>query len=104
MMTLTRERLPTRHAHEAVRFRFGNVDYVATLARFPDGRPAEIFVSAGLKHGSDLQHQLDTGCILISLALQYGITVSVLRGALKAGALYQALSFFEGGPIQAVTP
>lgn len=103
-MTPTRERLPTRHAHEAVRFRFGNVDYVATLARFPDGRPAEVFVSAGLKHGSDLQHQLDVAAILASIALQHGVSVRVLRAALKAGALYQALSYFEGGPIQAVTP
>lgn len=103
-MASTRERLPSRHPHEAVRYRHSNIDYTATLARFADGRPAEIFVSAGLKHGSDLQHQLDTAAILASIALQHGVPVRVLRAALKTGALFQALSYFEGGPIKAVTP
>jgi hypothetical protein len=103
MMTGIRERLPNRHDHEAVRFRLDGFEYVATLARFDDGRPAEVFVSAGLKHGSALQHHLDIAAIAVSLALQHGASVDVLRRALKFGALYQALSYFDGGPIKAVT-
>lgn len=100
----TRERLPNRHAHEAVRFRLDGFEYVATLARFDDDRPAEVFVSAGLKHGSALQHHLDVAAITVSLALQHGVPVETLRRALKFGAIYHALSYFDGGPLRAVTP
>lgn len=100
----TRERLPNRHAHEAIRFRLDGFEYVATLARFGDGRPAEVFVSAGLKHGSALQHHLDIAAISASLALQHGTPVKALLRALNFGAIYQALSYFDGGPIKAVTP
>lgn len=102
-MTVTRERLPTRHAHEAFRFRFEDIEFTATLARFADGRPAEIFLSAGVRYGSALQHHLDVAAIATSLALQHGVPVETLRRALKVGALYQALSFFDGGAIKAVT-
>lgn len=52
-MTVTRERLPTRHPHEAVRFR-------------------------------------------------HGVALETIRGSLRIGAVYQALAFFDRGPIRVV--
>ena len=101
-MTVTQERLPTRHPHLVVRFRYNSVDYVATIARFGDGRPAEIFLTASVKYGSELQHLLDVQAILVSVALQHGVPLDTIRRSLKVGAMYQALSFFDGGPIKVV--
>ena len=101
-MTAERERLSNRHAHEVAQFPFEGILYTATLARFDDHRPAELFLAAGVKHGSTLQHHLDVASIAISLALQHGVSVEALRHAIKIGAIHQALGLFEGSLIKAV--
>jgi ribonucleoside-diphosphate reductase alpha chain len=103
-MTAIRELLPNPHTHETIRFRFENMDYVATLARYPDGRAAEVFIAACVRYGSELQRHLDVAAIAVSLGLQHGIPLDTIRRSLKVGAMYQALAFFDGGPIKAVTP
>lgn len=37
-----------------------------------DGRPREVFYSAGFKSGSQLEFQVQDDCVLISLLLQHG--------------------------------
>ncbi|WP_420013263.1 hypothetical protein [Tateyamaria sp.] len=37
-----------------------------------DGRPREVFYSAGFKSGSALKFQIQDACVLISLLLQHG--------------------------------
>ena len=37
-----------------------------------DGRPREVFYSAGFKSGSQLEFQIQDACVLISLLLQHG--------------------------------
>ena len=37
-----------------------------------DGRPREVFYSAGFKSGSALEFQIQDACVLISLLLQHG--------------------------------
>ena len=37
-----------------------------------DGRPREVFYSAGFKSGSALEFQIQDACVLISILLQHG--------------------------------
>lgn len=39
---------------------------------YEDGRPREVFYSAGFKSGSALEFQIQDACVLISLLLQHG--------------------------------
>jgi hypothetical protein len=46
--------------------------------------PAEVFVS-GTKVGSDVDATTRDGSVLLSLALQYGVPVEVMAGAITRG-------------------
>ncbi|WP_299969340.1 hypothetical protein [uncultured Roseobacter sp.] len=60
-----------------------------------DGRPREVFYSAGFKSGSALEFQIQDSCVLISLLLQHGfrpeqISKSLARVELPDGGLSYA--------------
>ena len=76
-----REDLP--HRRDCWRFpiEFNGQHFTVQISLFDDGRPAETFVT-GLKSGSDVQHLSRDGAILLSLALQYGAPVDVVRKSL----------------------
>ena len=80
-MTASRERLQNRRAAETFDFISNGAPYTATIARFPDGRPAEIFIR-GQKADSALDTAAKDAAVLCSLALQYGAPLRVIRGAL----------------------
>lgn len=46
------------------------------------GRVSEVFYSGGLKSGADLRHTIEDNCVLISVALQYGLPLSALSKSL----------------------
>lgn len=85
-----REILPARRMSQTLGFQDRNGQaYAATLGHYPDGRPGEVFLSAG-KAGSDLDINLRDAAIAASLALQYGCPPETLRRAFLREA--------DGGP------
>ena len=92
-MTPSRERLPNRRASEIFTFAHENRLYTATVSRFRDGRPAEIFLNSG-KAGSDVQTNAEASAILTSLALQFGVPAGIIRHAVK-GPIGKALECLD---------
>jgi len=80
-----RERLPNRRNAEIREFEIGGHKFTATVGRFPDGRPAEIFLNAR-RTGSELERGNRDAAILASLALQHNIPLETLRRALSRNA------------------
>lgn len=73
-----RARLPDRRQHEIAEFEIDGVAYRASVARFDDGRIAELFLD-GPKVGSAASTAARDGAIATSLALQFGTPVDVLQ-------------------------
>jgi hypothetical protein len=78
---IDRQRLPNRRGAETFDLEAGGLRYRATLGRFPDGRPAEIFLT-NTKMGSHSDTNARDAAVVASIALQYGAPLEVLRGAL----------------------
>jgi hypothetical protein len=76
-----RERLHNRRPSETFAFRCNNLDYVATVSRFADGRLAEIFLG-NAKAGSHSDAAAKDSAVVASIALQYGAPVQTIRKAL----------------------
>jgi hypothetical protein len=100
----TRTRLPNRRASETFGVECNGQRSVASISRFADGSPAEIFISSG-KPGSDADIVSKDSAIVASIALQYGVPVDVIRRALlrdlkgrAASSLGAALDILAGGP------
>jgi hypothetical protein len=80
--TTNRRRLPNRRLAETISFEVGGFHYVATVGRFEDGSPAEIFINAA-KTGSELERSTRDAAVLASIGLQHGIPLKVLSHALS---------------------
>ena len=80
---MTREALPPRRRGETFKLRFGgqNNAYHVTCGYFPDGRLGEVFISTN-KIGSAADAIARDGAILLSLALQHGVALDVIKHAL----------------------
>jgi hypothetical protein len=76
-----RERLPNRRACESLGFTQGGMDYVASIARYDDGRLAELFIT-NHKVGSDADAAAKDSAVICSIALQFGVPVEIIRKAL----------------------
>jgi hypothetical protein len=77
--------LPSRRPCLVERFEHDGFTYFATVSYFPeDGALAEVFLTVGApaKPGTAVAVQALDGAIILSLALQYGMPVDVLMGAL----------------------
>lgn len=104
----TRAVLPNRRVSQTIRFAHGGHRYYATLGySTPEDRLAnnaiEVFLDTG-KPGTDVQHMARDGAVVLSLALQHGVPVGVLRQAITrlddgapAGAFGKLLDIM-GGP------
>jgi len=73
-----RERLPDRRASESFNFEVNGFHYVATVSRFDDGRPAEIFLGNG-KCGSTTDTAARDSAVVASIALQHGVPLETMR-------------------------
>lgn len=96
-----RESLPNRREHDIIEFEIDGVGYRASVARFADGRIAELFLDGG-KISSAASTAARDGAIATSLALQHGTPIDVLRRALTrlrdgsaAGPIGKALDIIE---------
>jgi hypothetical protein len=76
-----RARLPIRRPHELFDFEHGGFRFTAGVGRFADGAPAELFLS-GAKVGTDLAVATCDAAIVVSIALQHGVTLKTIRHAL----------------------
>jgi hypothetical protein len=92
----TRERLPNRRKAEVFDFDHGGRRWTLTVARFSDGRVAEVFLD-GSKEAAVVALAQESA-IVASLALQSGCPLETLRHALSgrnAGPLGAALALIE---------
>ena len=80
-MTAHRKRLPDRRASETFSFRCNDLDYTASVAFFPDGDLAEVFLS-NAKAGSHTDGAAKDSAVVCSIALQHGVPLEVIRHAL----------------------
>jgi hypothetical protein len=76
-----RRRLRNRHEAETFDLETDGQRYCATIGRFDDGRLAEIFISNS-KAGSQADCSARDASVVVSIALQFGVPVDVLRKAL----------------------
>jgi hypothetical protein len=92
-----RQRLSNRREHELFDFVHGGFVFTAGIGRFPDGRLAEIFLNSSSKTGTAIDVTARDAAIVVSLALQRGVTPDELRRALTRNGAGSA-----GGPLAAV--
>ena len=75
-----RATLPSRRQAETFDVRFGEFLFTATLGRYEDGRPAEIFLNAHLQSTAIDIAARDTA-LMISFALQFHVPLASLQQA-----------------------
>jgi hypothetical protein len=80
-----RERPEDRRSAETFDLEADGQRYCATFGRFPDGRLAEIFLSAA-KCGSQADTNARDSAVVFSIAVQHGVPIDVLRKALMRDA------------------
>jgi len=73
-----REILPNRREQESLEFEFAGMRFIASLGRFSDGRPAEVFLASD-KVTSRLDREAKNAAIFISRLLQRGDNLADLR-------------------------
>jgi hypothetical protein len=89
----TRRLLPNRRQHETFGFEHDGLCYRVGIGRFPDGQIGEVFLDAG-KAGAAIQTYARDGAIALSLLLQYGCPIDLVRHAMTRNANNSA-----GGPL-----
>lgn len=74
----TRRRLPDRRCHVTEEIMIGGQTYLATAGFNPENYDLlEVFIS-GVKEGSDMESLLGDLAVVISVALQSGVTIEAL--------------------------
>jgi ribonucleoside-diphosphate reductase alpha chain len=74
---IERRRLPDERSSITHKFSIAGLDGYITVGMYEDGRPGEIFVTIA-KQGSVISGLMDSFATSISIALQYGVPLSVL--------------------------
>jgi hypothetical protein len=100
---VSRQRLPNRRHAYTFDFEHAGLKYTATVGRFADGRPAELFIQ-NHKTNSGADVNARDAAILVSFALQFGADADVIRKALSrdsqgrpSGVVGAALDIIAGG-------
>lgn len=82
-----RDQLPHRRYSETLKLDHetyvGKIKYLVTVGFYDDGRPGEIFVNTSMKTGNEADTAVADAAVAVSLALQYGCPLDVLRTAMK---------------------
>jgi hypothetical protein len=79
---MTRRTLPQRRAAEVFNLNHAGQQYAVSFGCWPDDpSPAEVFIH-GAKVGSDIEGLARDGAVIISIALQYGVPLEALAGAI----------------------
>src|SRR5690242_17925228 len=77
-----RTELPNRRSGETFDLEFYGIRYKVSVGRFPDGAPAEVFISNHKSGNASDVAARDAG-ILLSLLLQHGCQVETISHALS---------------------
>jgi hypothetical protein len=78
---MTRTPLPTRRRCETVAIDWRGAPLTVCIGFDDAGAPREVFVD-GPREGSDIQHQLSDACVVVSVALQHGISPAAMAKSL----------------------
>ena len=87
-----RRRLPNRRPSKTTTYQKDGHVFQLVGGFYPDGTVGEAFLNAG-KTNSTLDALASDAAILVSLALQFGCTIDVLRHAVKRDGTGRAASF-----------
>ena len=98
-----RQTIPNRRMSEIIAFRHSGIAYTGSVSYCEDnGLACEVFLDGG-KAGTAVQSVARDSAVAVSLALQYGAPVSVIRAALArngdgtpSGPLGAMLDLVEG--------
>jgi hypothetical protein len=82
---MIRRTLPQRRAAKTFNMRFWNQPFTVTVGFYADGKPGEVFIE-GCKTGNDVESIARDAGVLLSLALQHGISPETIRHAVTRGA------------------
>jgi hypothetical protein len=85
-----RLRLPSRRASEIFELEAGGLRYTASVSRFADGTPGELFLS-NHKSNSAADTNARDAAIAFSFAVQHGADAEAIRRALSRDAQGRAL-------------
>jgi hypothetical protein len=77
-----RNRLPNRRLAETFELEVEGLHYTATVGRFPDGSIGELFLSNHRSNSSADSTARDSA-IVLSIALQYGADLEMIKRALS---------------------
>lgn len=77
---MNRRTLAPRRPTASITVRWLGQRFAVSFGRFPDGKPAEVFI-AGAKPANDMQALASDAALLLSLALQYGAPLEVISNA-----------------------
>jgi hypothetical protein len=80
-MTAARERLPDRRASVTFELEVAGLKYTCSVSRYGDGRLAELFLS-NHKSNSQADTSARDAAIILSIVLQHGADLEVIRRAL----------------------
>ena len=78
-----RHLLPQRRFSETFELKHDNQNdrYIVTIGRYADGNIGEVFIT-GQKAGSNVEAVARDGAVLLSIALQFGVPLEVIKGAI----------------------
>lgn len=79
---MPRELLANRRNCETITVDWGKRGYAISFGMFPDGRPAEIFISAYHNTTTEIDQVARDGAVLVSLALQHGCDPETIAHAI----------------------
>jgi len=77
--------LPQRRAAETFDLWFWNQSFSVTIGFYPSGEVGEVFIDGG-KTGQDVQSTARDAAVVLSLALQHGVSPETIRHAVTRGA------------------
>jgi hypothetical protein len=90
---MTRQKLPSRRGALVINLMHWGQPLTATIGFYEDGRPSELFLDPP-KYSNDFANLARDAALVISLALQHGITVEEMRdgvGRTEAGVPHSVL-------------
>lgn len=76
-----RRRLPNRRAHDLIQTEFRGAPYSIGVGRFNGGEPSEVFIDCQSKGLTPISDDAKDAAVCLSIALQYGAPIHVIRGA-----------------------
>jgi hypothetical protein len=84
---MNRDVLPTRRFSETFSLAFAGEKYDVTAGFYPDQRVGEVFINrvrdrSAARLGNQLDGVCRDGAILLSLALQHGVSIDTIRHAI----------------------